>query len=441
MIIRKLRIIIPAIFIYLFTSLYASPPTPYSQSGLSGLIKDLVIMNRLEDFDRLRLNNPERFSNLDLCEGFYETGTSFYTTKKRMLSLKTFLKGALIFQDSPYKEYCMLYAAKIYYQKNNRNSALFYINRGIEMGNADKSFLEEAEKLKRRIRWEYIDSSAGLPDNSISAIGFDGDDVWIGMWVGGLCRFTRSSRKLTRFTSAGGLISGHVRSLAVTKDRVWVGTYEGLFSFDKKREKWSREKSELGSVPVKQLKTFGGRLYAATLGNGLYMLDGISSRWKRIFHQGSQVSDILLSGGILYIATLDSGLYIHKDGTDLKILSDCSPKSICMHGGLLWVGTHGNGIFLLDSKNSVVKHITTANGLTSDYIESVRDRNNSVFIGTLGGGAMSYNFLSRRWSFVSVLGGLPSDDVVDINFEKNRIWFGTLSGGIGILLTENFDDI
>jgi hypothetical protein len=64
-----------------------------------------------------------------------------------------------------------------------------------------------------------------------------------------------------------------------------------------------------------------------------------------------------------------------------------------------------------------------------------------MFIGTLGGGAMSYNCISHRWSSISILDGLPSDDVVDINFERDRIWFGTLSGGIGILLTENFDDI
>ena len=428
--------------IFLLTSMKSEPLLPDNQATLSGWIKDLVIMNRLDDVDRLRRIYPEKFTNLDLCRGFYDAGISFYNGRKRMLALKVFLKGSLAFQESPYKEQCMLYSARIYYQENKRESALFYVNRALEKGGTDIQFLEDAKRLKRMIRWEYIDSSVGLPDNSISAIEFDGDDLWIGLWTGGICRFTRSSGILTIYeVHSGSLVSGNIRCIAATGEKIWVGTYEGLFSLDKKREDWTREKGELGNVPIKQLKVLGGELYAATLGSGLFVRDGITSRWKMVFNLGTQVSDILLSGNSLYIATLDKGLYILKNGNKLNILSDCSPKSICMHRGLLWVGTHGDGIFLLDSKNKIINHLRRSNGLTSDYIESVRNIKNSMFIGTLGGGAMSYNCISHRWSSISILDGLPSDDVVDINFERDRIWFGTLSGGIGILLTENFDDI
>ncbi|MGA2141284.1 MAG: hypothetical protein ABSG94_02580 [Brevinematales bacterium] len=438
---KHANMLIAAALILLFSAIYPVSNLPDSQAALSNWIKDLVIMNRLSDADRLYKNNPARFSNLDLGKGFYDAGMSFYDSGKRMLALKTFRKGSLVFQDSIYKGFCLLYTAKIYYQKNNRESALYYVNRALDKGSTNSPLCSQSERLKRMIRWEYIDSRAGLPDNSISAIEFDGDDIWIGLWTGGICRFTRSSRVLTIYkVRAGGIVSGHVRCIALDNGKVWVGTYEGLFCFDKRTERWSRVMGELGNIPVKQIRLLGGRLYAATQGSGLYRMDD-SSRWARIFNRGSQVCDILLSGDNLYIATLDSGLYLHRNGSDLNILSGCSPKSICMHNGMLWVGTHGSGIYVLDSKNNVADHFTASGGLSSDYVESIRDMKGSVFMGTLGGGVMSYNSLSRRWGFINVLNGLPSDDVVNINFESNRIWFGTLSGGIGILLTENFDDI
>ncbi len=407
-----------------------------SQPGLSNWIIDMVIMKDLDEVDKWRKIYPESFQGLDLCEGYYDAGLWFYNSSKKMLALKSFLKGTESFQDSPYKRPCMLYAARIFYRKNNRESALYYVDRILETEKSDASLLNEARKLKRRISWEYIDSSEGLPDNSISALEFDGDDLWIGTWTGGVCRFTRSSHKLAVYRACrGGLSSDHVRCIAVDDRKVWVGTYDGLCCFDKKTETWAGIRIAPGAVTVKKLKIQDGVLYAATL-SGLYTPGREKGTWRRILANSFMISDFLFDKGTLYAATLDRGLFIIKDGSALNILTGLSLKSICFHDGLLWVGTHGNGIYII-SGGKIAGHLTSTDGLASDYVESVKVMKDDLFLGTLGGGVMIYNFTKQNWSFINVLSGLPGNDVVNISFEKDRVWFGTLSGGIGILLTQN----
>ncbi len=413
-----------------------------SRDELPGWIEEQVILDHMNEPDKWQRVSPESFSRLDMCEGYYKAGLSFYNGRKKMLALKTFMKGAGVLKKSPYKKDCLFYTARIFYQLNNRESALYYINRTLEAGKTNSRFTEDAEKLKRRIRWEYISHYEGLPDDSISAIEFDGDDLWIGMWTGGAGRFTRSSHKLTLFKAGkNSLISPHVRCIEIDKNRVWIGTYNGLCCFDKKTEKWSREKGDLGYVTIKRIRILGGRLYAATLGKGLFVFDENSGKWRKEFQKALQITDILFEKGRLYIASLDKGVFINNDGKYQNFLGDIPVKSLCLYNSLLWIGTHGSGVYIMDSKDRIIKHFTSGNGMVSDYIESVRVMKNSMFIGTLGGGVMSYHFKSRQWSSMNVLTGLPSNDVVNINFEKNRIWFGTLSGGIGILVSENFEDI
>jgi len=416
------------------------------ETELKEWIKDCTIKNTPEEIDKWLKISPESFKNVDLCKAYYNAGLDFYNEKNKMLALQVFLKGFSIYTESPYKKDCAFYAAKIFYQINNKESALHYINRAIDIGKEvakpEPSFTEEAIQLKRRIRWDYISSYEGIPDDSVSDIAFDGDDIWISMWTGGVARFTRSSRKLTIFfTKKGGLESPHTRCIQISGNRVWIGTYAGLFYYDKKIGKFFREKGNLGKVTIKKLRLIDKSLYAATLGRGLYLYDNNSGKWKNIFSGALHVTDVLKENGGLYIATLDKGLFFYSKGKFENILRDVSAKTLCYVDNKLWVGTHGKGIFVLDLKGKIEQQYSSESGLTSDYIEVIRNIKNTIVIGTLGGGANFYMPKKNSWAYLNILTGLPSNDVVCINFEKNHIWFGTLSGGIGILLTEDFEDI
>jgi len=353
-----------------------------------------------------------------------------------MIALKCFIQGFHTFDDSIYKWYCGYYVSSILYQNNNRDSAIFYINRVEKNLTNDKIMMEQIKKLKKRIRWEYISKFEGLPDESISDIEFDGDDIWIAMWTGGVGRFTRSSKILTIFNMKDGLLSPHTRCLQALKNIIYVGTYDGLFYYNKKNGKWYREEGELGNVTIKRIKLIDDKLYVATLGKGLFISDLTNISWKNIFNYSLNITDILNVNKNIYISTLDKGVFLYNGKNFDIILPNVSAKSLCYVNNKLWIGTHGNGIFIIDNNN-----ISKLEGLSSDYIEVLEFISNKIIIGTLGNGVDILNLNTKEIRNINILEGLPSNDVVKIIFEKNRIWFGTLSGGIGILITDNFEDI
>lgn len=413
-----------------------------NQAVFTGAVEEAVIGDQLETLSKLVKLYPENFRKIDMTRGYYETGLKFYRKKMKMLALKTFLNGYEVYSDSPYKSRCGFYIAKVLYQQNNRESALFYVNRVIEKLEPGDPLAEESKRLKRRIRWEYISRYEGLPDDSISDIEFDGDDLWLGMWTGGAVRFTRSQNSLRIFRSGKqGPVSRHVRDIKIYRNRVYVATYAGLGYFDKKRSVWIKEPGRLGGITVKKLKVIGDRLYAATLDHGLFLLDNSSGRWDRIFNGARFVTDLSSFDKKMYVATLDKGLFVYENNSFRNIFDDVYVKSLGRIEGKLWVGTHGKGVFVLDENNRVVKHYTQKNGLSSDFVETMEPISNLMVIGTLGGGVSVYHSANGAFTRLTIMNGLPSNDVVRIAFEKNKAWFGTLSGGVGILLTENFEDM
>lgn len=446
------RTVLKTIFILTFgvSFLYAGQdrldvlkdPRRITQSVFTDAVEDSVINGDLDGLSKTVKLYPENFRNIDMTRAYYETGLKFYKMKTKMLALKVFLNGYEGYSDSPYKILCGYYIAKVLYQQNKRDSALFYINRVLEKLKPGDALTDDAKRLKRGIRWEYISRYEGLPDDSISDIEFDGDDLWLGMWTGGTARYTRSQNSLHIFRQKnGGLVSRHVRDIKIFHNRVYVATYGGLCYYDKKRSKWNREAGSLGRVTVKKLKIIDGRLYAATLDYGLFRLNESTGSWDKFFNGARYVTDINGTGKKLYIATLDKGLFVYENGRFRNIFGDVFIKSLGSLEGNLWVGTHGKGIMVLDDMNRIVTQYTERNGLSSDYVETMETISNQMVIGTLGGGVNIYHPGSGVFRRLTIMGGLPSNDVVRIGFEKNKVWFGTLSGGVGILLTENFEDM
>jgi len=409
------------------------------------MIRDLIIRDRLNDLKKWQRLYPDSFLLIDMAEAYYLAGQSLYNANHQMLALKAYIRGFVIFGHSRYKRLCGFYAAKILYQNYERESALYYVNRVIRTSPPGDKWLAKAKRLKRRIQWEYISRNEGIPDNSISDIAFDGNDVWIGMWTGGVGRFTRSTYSLTLFKKReNGLISPHVRDIAIVGRRVWVGTYNGLCYYDKKLSQWHRVQNRLDHTRIKRVVPFGHKLYVATLGEGLYVLDMKTDTWRQIFNKSKYISDVLLVGRTLYIATLDQGLFSLKNKKTDHIIKKVPVKTLAYLHDRVWAGSYGQGILIVSTRTGKhFKNITRKNGLSSDYIEALYPlpKKGLMLIGTLGGGADFYHEKTHQITHISDLDGLPSDDVVRITVAHNHIWFGTLSGGIGIFLTDDFKNL
>jgi ligand-binding sensor domain-containing protein len=91
-------------------------------------------------------------------------------------------------------------------------------------------------------RWEYFsrNSSAGtntLISNWITC-GCVGDDfIWFGS-QDGVCRYEKSKKTWSIFTSRNGLIDNHVKSILYDKHIIWIITRWGINVFDTDTNKW-----------------------------------------------------------------------------------------------------------------------------------------------------------------------------------------------------------
>ncbi len=415
---------------------------PITQQELVEVIQDFYVQDRLDEIDRWKRVFPASFTNVDFTMAYYELGRDLYDRNLYMIALPPLLKGFNQFEDSPYKTDCAFYIAKIMYRRNERENALYYINRVIERIDPHHYLYEEALRLKRRIRWQYISKYEGMPDDSICDIEFDGDDVWIGMWSGGIGRYTRSDNTVALFRVANGLISPYVRDICIVGNYVWVGTYDGLCKYNKRTSQWERLDHRLGRSVVKRVELLDYRMFVATLGMGLWYQDVRTGEFLSYFDVSKNVTDFIEINGTLFIATLDKGLF-RSDNTEVKNAIPGVPiKTMILFDGKLWIGTYGQGIIVVDpSTLEVVGRFNRSTGLSSNFVEAFQIVRNRILIGTLGGGVTIYNSITKSFKYLNILDGLPSQDVVAIAIEGQRIWFGTLSGGVGILVTENFEDI
>lgn len=401
-------------------------------------IQSAVLANRLPQLKEYILKNPSQFEGLDIAGVYGEVATNYYGQKNFFLALMTATEGYFMKGTPESRALCAYYAARVLYQQNNRESALFYVNRSLELFPTNHSLYFPSKRLKRQIRWEYLSASEGLPDESVSDICFDGDDVWFSMWTGGIGRFTRSSLSLLLFSAKkGGLKSDHTRTLALDGDILWVGTYGGLCFYNKKTGKWQNVSGELSDVPIKKLFLHEDGLYVATLGKGLFLSKNGS--FQKIFSTSIYVSDVLHVGEWMIVATMDNGAYVLRDGKQVaRILPGKTIKSLVFYRGMIYGGTHGDGLFVV--KPGEWNTVQWVKGLSSPYVETLQVYREVLVIGTLGGG-VNFLYPNGEVRVLTILDGLSSNDVVRIRPEKNRLWFGTLSGGIAILLVENMEDI
>lgn len=86
----------------------------------------------------------------------------------------------------------------------------------------------------------------------------------------------------------------------------------------------------------------------------------------------------------------DDGISIRNtlSGTWKHVLKEIVTISLCTSGnGNVWVGTYGDGVYLLDNNGRVLRHLTKQQGqLTTNYIFSVRqDIEGDLWIGGLDG--------------------------------------------------------
>lgn len=325
----------------------------------------------------------------------------------------------------------ILYSDKYFNQELAHN----YLTGAIELGQPMTSALNF---LLRRLTIVHLGKANGLPDDSISDIAVDGDDVWISTWGGGLVRYSRSSDKYY----AIHLPSMQLRNLYVDFEFVYISSYDGIFIFDKKSSRSYRlsKDEKLFNLAQKVIKD-DRVIYFSTLTDGVIKYD-IFRKTIEVMDENSyigsrQVYSMDATPRYLVFGTLDNGVVIKDKDTgqvsyvnkENKKLGGNNIKSLLIDGRYLWIGVHKFGIYRYDLKTKSCRFFDW--GLPYPSTFALRGR--KLWIGTSGNGIRVYDRETHKIERLTVIEGLSSNEVHLLKMEGNYIWVGYLDNGIDIL--------
>lgn len=209
------------------------------------------------------------------------------------------------------------------------------------------------DKRTGKIRsWREQD---GLPWRVVSAIDVSAKtgEVWIGMFGGGLARF--SGGRFDHFHQLNsGLVNDVVYGVAVENDNVWAATTAGASRFNTVTGEWSifTEKN----APMEEIWNYtadynDGKVHLGVWGSGVLEYDVERERWKVYLDpDGEMEIDLYRDDGIVHVITTGVS-YVDK---------------------ILWVGSYFGGS-RYDGRNWR-GYFNQDSGLPSDFINFVKGR-------------------------------------------------------------------
>ncbi len=232
----------------------------------------------------------------------------------------------------------------------------------------------------------------GLPSDEPNTVFQDHSGrVWIGFHDSGLLMLSAHEKRL--FTTRDGLPNNEVFSIAETASGdLLIGARGGMVRVHEGQFSKFVPRDPLARINVfDALEDSAGHIWMATPGG--------------LLEQAAGKTRIVIPGA--------------------PVLSS-SPVTLCFgRGGVLWAGSYGKGLWRIQGES--IRQYTTADGLSSDQIRSLRvDGSGTLWIGTFGGGLNAFRDGSFR--HYTEADGLLSDNVSDVMDDGESLWLSTTRG-------------
>jgi len=324
---------------------------------------------------------------------------------------------------------------------------------------------------QHQIKFDRLGTDDGLSNSSVLSVVQDSSGfIWIGTRHG-LNRYdTRTIKTFNQSPFDGSLSSSdYLNTMLVdSKGVLWVGTAGGLNRYDAAKEVFiTYGSSQIDARRISSntilslLEDSQKRLWVGTRwGVNILQANGsFKSAWKdKAFHVLTKSVD----GGI-WASTSDGLKKITFDGQKLDIqlfehinrqigISDGGCKIAAIfedEGGLIWIGTDKNGLFMFNPRTHKLRHFKPdggRNNIKSNNIRKIiKDDSGNYWIGTLDGLSI-YNPISDRFTNYQNNphdpNSLSHNSIYEV-FQDNygSIWIGTYYGGVSIVHPNhtNFD--
>lgn len=267
-------------------------------------------------------------------------------------------------------------------------------------------------------------------------------NIWIGTYGGGI-NFVRNTLPLFEkyeYPSSDSKLPYsmlHGKAACVTTNKigdVWVGTDEGHICLFKNKIPIVRYNLG-GGAPIQCIYNDSeGTLWVGLYYGGIAYLKSGSNQFVRLL-EPIDVRNITQNSDRDLTVSTSSGIYIINTTTGHTInhvlLGNSLIRAILQdkHGNY-WVGTYGDGLYVLNSKLKPIRHYDMASGFPSNTINALHtDIKNQLWVATGDGIVCFDNPLKNSFRIFGRQEGLPGAFVCSIEHDTvGNIWFSTNRG-------------
>jgi len=189
-----------------------------------------------------------------------------------------------------------------------------------------------------------------------------------------------------------------VNDIIMSGEKIYIATDAGIYILNELEsiERTIDITSGLPNNRISDLEIYKDKIYIATLGGGLAVVDPIDDRTLSLPESLKEIdTDYIFSlsstNDLLFIGTWDRGLFIYN-GTDVKNITwgdglrHTDIWAMDLYYPYLFLSVRACGIDIYDiEKGVVVGYISSSDGLGSDYIRSIKVIGDNVYFGSAGG--------------------------------------------------------
>jgi len=274
-------------------------------------------------------------------------------------------------------------------------------------------------------RWRHYTTADGLSSNVVLSMALEGDRAWFGTYAGGASCLAKTSGEWSVFTTKGGkaqarktrsslhwenvLEDNHVTAMAVDLDHtVWFGTtfygYGDVFGV-----------SRFSGTPAPHWTLYG-------------QAQGLT---------GNDITSIACEPEYVWVGTTKGlGRFRRRDAFwsffgSSKQIPGTYVNAVLVHGQEVWLGT-SSGITVFDKQKATWSSFTTKDGLPEDSLQALADDGANIWAGGTYGSLAVFSTKEGLWKTVNSGDGLQDKWIKGLAADGKFLWVAR-DGGVSCL--------